>query len=74
MIKNLIMVLMIIVLGSSVAWARGGVVRVKSSITKTGTYRPAHMRTTPNRSRLDNWSTKGNVNPYTAKKGTKSLW
>ena len=44
---------------------------VQGHTTKNGTYVPGHMRTTPNSSKLDNWSTKGNVNPYTGKKGTK---
>lgn len=45
-------------------------VRVKGSFTKTGTYRQPSVRTSPNKTKLDNWSTKGNVNPYTGKKGT----
>lgn len=36
----------------------------------TGSYVAPHYKTTPNRSRLDNFSTKGNYNPYTGKKGT----
>lgn len=32
---------------------------------------PSHA-TNPNRTKADNWSTKGNVNPYTGKEGTKS--
>jgi len=39
---------------------------------KSGTYVQPHYRTSPNRSRLDNWSTKGNLNPYTGKWGTNS--
>ncbi len=46
-------------------------VSVKGGITKKGTYRPPHYRTSPNKTKTDNWSTKGNVNPYTGKKGTK---
>lgn len=45
-------------------------VRVKGGVTKSGIYRPPHYRTSPNRTKLDNWSTKGNVNPFTGKKGT----
>lgn len=36
-----------------------------------GTYVPAHLRTSPNETRNDNYSTKGNVNPYTGEPGTK---
>jgi hypothetical protein len=38
----------------------------------TGHYVMPHYRTSPNSSRFDNWSTKGNINPYTGKKGSAS--
>lgn len=41
---------------------------------KTGTYVQPHYRSSPNRSKIDNWSTKGNYNPFTGKKGYKSLF
>jgi len=37
---------------------------------KDGTYVNGHYSTNPNDSRNDNWSTKGNYNPYTGKEGT----
>ena len=36
----------------------------------TGTYVMPSIRTSPNKSKFDNYSTKGNYNPYTGKKGT----
>jgi len=36
-----------------------------------GTYVPPHYRSDSNSNANDNWSTKGNSNPYTGKKGTK---
>jgi len=36
----------------------------------TGSYVAPYYRTSPNRSRFDNYSTKGNYNPYTGKRGT----
>lgn len=36
----------------------------------TGAYVAPHYKTTPNKSKFDNFSTKGNYNPYTGKKGT----
>ncbi len=36
----------------------------------TGSYVVPHYKTTPNRTKFDNFSTKGNYNPYTGKKGT----
>lgn len=38
---------------------------------KDGTYVAPHRRTTPDSSRSNNWSTRGNVNPYTGREGTK---
>ena len=35
-----------------------------------GTYVAPHYRTSPNNTIRDNYSTKGNVNPYTGKNGT----
>lgn len=40
----------------------------------TGSYVMPYYRTSPNNSIWDNWSTKGNTNPFTGKKGYKSLW
>ncbi len=70
--KILYLMLSLIFLIPSISFAKS--VRVKSTITKSGTYRPSHARTSPNKTRVDNWSTKGNVNPNTGKKGTKNSW
>lgn len=35
-----------------------------------GTYVAGHQQTNPNGTKYDNWSSKGNVNPYTGKPGT----
>jgi hypothetical protein len=55
---------------TSVAHARG--VHVRGHTTKLGNYVAPHMRTSPDHSRLNNWSAKGNVNPYTGKYGSKN--
>ena len=49
----------------------GGNTTVRGYTKKDGTYVAPHQRTSPNKSKMDNWSTKGNVNPYTGKEGTK---
>ena len=49
----------------------GGSHAVRGYVRSNGTYVAPHMQTNPNSTRLDNWSTKGNVNPYTGKAGTK---
>lgn len=43
---------------------------VNGYFRKNGTYVQPHYRTSPNGTTLDNYSTRGNVNPYTGKAGT----
>ncbi len=38
---------------------------------KDGTYVPGHFRSNPNNTTLDNYSTKGNINPFTGEIGYK---
>lgn len=45
-------------------------VSVKGYYKSNGTYVQSHMRSSPNRTTSDNWSTTGNINPYTGQKGT----
>lgn len=40
--------------------------------TKNGTYVAPYYRSSPNSTTLDNYSTKGNVNPYTGAEGTRN--
>lgn len=49
----------------------GAPVNVRGHLRKDGTYVDPHMRTAPNGTVNDNWSTVGNVNPITGKPGTK---
>lgn len=42
---------------------------VRGHVTRKGTYVAPHRQTNADRSKLNNWSTRGNVNPYTGKKG-----
>jgi hypothetical protein len=44
---------------------------VRSYVKKNGTYVQPHHRTSPDRTQRNNYSTKGNLNPYTGKRGTK---
>ncbi len=48
--------------------------RVKGYTKKNGTHVAPHQRSDKNSTKSDNWSTKGNVNPYTGKKGTKKAY
>lgn len=51
-------------------------VNVKGYQRSDGTYVQPHQRSNPNNSTNDNWSTKGNSNPYTGERGTndRSGW
>lgn len=46
-------------------------VHVDGYFRPNGTYVQPHDRTPPNGTTLDNWSTRGNVNPYTGQLGTR---
>ena len=39
--------------------------------TRNGTYVQPHMQTNPNNTQLDNFNTRGNVNPYNGQVGTR---
>lgn len=49
-----------------------GSVSVRGYYRKDGTYVRPHQRSAPDSSTSNNWSTKGNTNPYTGKEGTKT--
>jgi hypothetical protein len=66
--KNLSFLFTIIFLVTG-AFAEAGV-RTRGYVRKNGTYVAPHNRTSPDHSKSNNWSTKGNVNPYTGKRGT----
>lgn len=53
------------------ALAKGGSHSVKGHVTKNGTYVAPHRATNPDSTKTNNWSQKGNTNPYTGKEGTK---
>lgn len=44
---------------------------VKGHITKQGKYVAPHRRSTPDKSFTNNYSTKGNTNPYTGRSGSR---
>lgn len=69
--KKIMIACMVLTL-SSFAMARGGSHSVRSYTRHDGTYVQSHRATDRNGTKYDNWSTKGNVNPYTGKAGTKN--
>jgi hypothetical protein len=52
--------------------ALAGDVYVHGYTTKSGTYVAPHYRSAPDSNPYNNWSTKGNVNPYTGEAGTRN--
>lgn len=48
----------------------GGDTSVRGYTTQRGTPVALHHRSAPNNTETDNWSAKGNTNPYTGKLGT----
>ena len=66
-------------LAASYKTTRGSSTTYKSSTRVRGYYKPTthkyvqpHYRSTKNYTKYDNYSTKGNYNPYTGKKGYKN--
>jgi len=49
-----------------------GDVKVDGYYRKDGTYVQPHYRSDPNGTKSDNWTTKGNINPYTGEVGTRA--
>ena len=47
-------------------------VHVNGYNKSNGTYVAPHYRSSPNNTKSDNWSTYGNINPYTGELGTKT--
>ena len=45
---------------------------VRGYTRSDGGYVDSHRRSTANSTQYDNWSTRGNTNPYTGKRGTKT--
>lgn len=57
---------------SSSKASKGDRVHVRGYMKKNGTHVAPHVRSRPNKTKADNYSTKGNVNPETGKPGTKN--
>lgn len=51
--------------------SKSGTTSVRGYTKKDGTRVAPHKRTTPDKSKSNNWSSKGNSNPYTGKPGSK---
>lgn len=60
----------LVVLASAPALAQSQT-HVRGYTRSDGTYVQPHYRTAPNTTRNDNWTTQGNVNPYTGQEGAR---
>ena len=67
----LLLLTALLAVGELTAFSQGSK-RVRSYTRRNGTYVQSHRRTNADRTQRNNWSTKGNINPYTGKKGTKT--
>ena len=70
MIKKLTTTALLLSLFSFAITAEAGT-RVRGYVKpSTGSYVAPHYKTSQNKSKFDNYSSKGNYNPYTGKSGT----
>jgi hypothetical protein len=67
----LLLLLLLLDVSQAFSGGRGGSVSVRGYTRKDGTYVQPHYRSAPDGSFSNNWSTKGNTNPYTGKEGTR---
>jgi hypothetical protein len=63
---------LLVMLAGSIELAAFAQTRVRGYTKRDGTRVESHRRTAPNKTEKDNWSTKGNTNPDTGKRGTKT--
>ncbi|MFN3874238.1 MAG: hypothetical protein ACK4R9_14660, partial [Ignavibacterium sp.] len=66
--KNLLLIISIFFFSLSLTFAQTW---VDGYYKKDGTYVPGHYKTNSNITTFDNYSTKGNINPFTGEKGYK---
>jgi hypothetical protein len=64
--------MLLLVLGGLLELAALAQTRVRGYTRKDGARVESHRRTSPNKTERDNWSTKGNTNPDTGKRGTRT--
>jgi hypothetical protein len=67
--KKILAVLIFFLIFANVAFAQ---VHVRGYYNSNGTYVQPHYRSSPDRNPYNNWSTQGNINPYTGQEGRRS--
>lgn len=73
--KSFLIILAVLIINLfSFGIAEARIINVKGHIKpSTGKYVMPYLKTSPNNTKIDNWSTKGNTNPITGKKGSVPL-
>lgn len=73
--SSIFLLTLIIGLFIPISFVGAKTVRVKSYYKpSTGTYVMPSYRTSPNKYKYDNYSTKGNYNPYTGRAGVRNYY
>ncbi|ATU04873.1 hypothetical protein BKN14_00245 [Candidatus Gracilibacteria bacterium HOT-871] len=72
--KKILSIFVVLVLSLSSVFTAYADTHVKGYYRKNGTFVQPHYRSDRNGTKADNWSTKGNINPYTGKVGTKNIY
>lgn len=67
MVRKLVLALVVLTALATTALAQ---VHVQGYTRRDGTYVQPHYRSSPDSTPYNNWSTRGNVNPYTGHRGT----
>jgi len=76
--KKLVVILLSVLIllatsfGESYARSSSHSTRVHGYTKKNGTHVSSYRRTKSDKSKFNNYSTKGNINPHTGKRGTKN--
>jgi hypothetical protein len=70
--KLSILILSLLITSVYARGGQGGPVYVHGYTKQNGTHVDPHFRTSPDGTKLNNWSHVGNVNPYTGKIGTNT--
>lgn len=66
--------LLFVVLSLIVCTAPADAKYVKSHMRRNGTFVSGYNRTRADRTKINNYSSRGNRNPFTGKRGTKSIF
>lgn len=67
--KLIISLLLSVIFLTSTASGASAYVSVRGYYRNSGTYVAPHFRTYSNSYKFDNWSSRGNYNPYTGRRG-----